>query len=112
MKDLQARNLIVPIVGDCRPEGVAMVGVPARAHGVVVRTFYTSNVEQYLFRNEAVCRFYAKRVAVADGSRERLFVRYASRRTVIDPVGDLLTAAARRSNPQYWTSRDGVRSSR
>ncbi len=102
VKDLQARNLIVPIVGDfAGPKALRSVGAYLRAHGVVVRTFYTSNVEQYLFRNEAALAFYAN-VAMLPTDRESVFVRYASRRTVIDPVGDLLTAVREGRILEYW----------
>jgi hypothetical protein len=49
IKDLQSRNLIVPVVGDFGGSGaIRSVGAYLRDHGAVVSAFYLSNVEQYL----------------------------------------------------------------
>jgi hypothetical protein len=49
VRDLQMRNLIVPIVGDFGgPSALRRVGDYLRAHGEVVRAFYGSNVGVYL----------------------------------------------------------------
>jgi hypothetical protein len=51
LKDLETRNLVVPVVGDfAGPSAIRAVGNWVRAHGATVSAFYTSNVEQYLFR--------------------------------------------------------------
>src|SRR5205085_4401711 len=54
LKMYEANNLIVPVVGDFAG-GKALKGIGdyLRRHGLVVGTFYTSNVEDYLFRTEA-----------------------------------------------------------
>ena len=102
VKDLQARNLIVPIVGDfAGPKALRSVGAYLRHHGVLVRAFYTSNVEQYLFRNEAALAFYAN-VGSLPIDNESVFVRYASRRNVLDPMGDLLTSVREGRILEYW----------
>jgi len=102
VKDLQARNLVVPIVGDfAGPKALRSIGAYLRQHGVVVRAFYTSNVEQYLFRNEAALAFYAN-VAMLPTDKDSVFVRSASRRNVIDPVVDLLTAVREGRILEYW----------
>ncbi|MBM3750026.1 MAG: hypothetical protein FJW21_02430 [Acidimicrobiia bacterium] len=60
IKDLHARNLIVPVVGDhTGPKALRDVGRYIRQHGATVGAFYTSNVEQYLFRYGTWMRFAA-----------------------------------------------------
>jgi hypothetical protein len=49
MKDLQHRNLVVPVVGNFGgPKALRAVGKYVRDHAAVVTVFYLSNVEQYL----------------------------------------------------------------
>lgn len=58
VKELHARNLIVPVVGDfAGPTALRRAGEYARQHGEVVRLFYASNVEVYLnrARQQAFC---------------------------------------------------------
>jgi len=51
LRDLQERNLIVPIVGDfAGPKALRSVARYLDVHHSTVSVFYTSNVEQYLFR--------------------------------------------------------------
>ena len=59
LRDLEVRNLIVPIVGDfAGPKALKEVGAYIRARKGTVTAFYTSNVEQYLFRGDDWQRFY------------------------------------------------------
>jgi len=52
MKDLETRNLIVPVVGDFGgPKAIRTIGKYLKEHGAVVSAFYLSNVEQYLNRS-------------------------------------------------------------
>jgi hypothetical protein len=52
MKDLETRNLLVPVVGDFGgTKAIRAVGAYLKEHGVVVSAFYLSNVEQYLNRS-------------------------------------------------------------
>jgi hypothetical protein len=59
IKDLQSRNLIVPVVGDfAGPKAIRAVGKYLRGRHAIVSAFYVSNVEQYLRRDghlEAFC---------------------------------------------------------
>jgi hypothetical protein len=57
LKNLQTRNLLVPIVGDFGgPKALRSVGRYAADHGMTVAAFYLSNVEQYLGgKYEAFC---------------------------------------------------------
>jgi hypothetical protein len=49
MRDLEARNLLVPLVGDfAGPKALRGVAKYLKDRGVVVTVFYLSNVEQYL----------------------------------------------------------------
>jgi hypothetical protein len=59
MKEMQTRNLIVPVVGDFGgPTAIRAVGDYLRAHDATVGAIYVSNVEQYLFQGDAWRRYY------------------------------------------------------
>lgn len=60
LKDLEDRNLIVPLVGDFGGDkAVRTVGDWVRARNATVSVFYTSNVEQYLFQTpDAWLKYY------------------------------------------------------
>jgi hypothetical protein len=52
LKDLESRNLIVPIVGNfAGPKAIRAVGEYLTARGATVSAFYLSNVEQYLHQD-------------------------------------------------------------
>lgn len=52
LKRLHERNLIVPVVGNfAGSRALRSIARYAEKHGAVVTTFYTSNVEQYLFQD-------------------------------------------------------------
>jgi hypothetical protein len=49
VREMQQRNLIVPIVGDFGgPKAIRSVGQYIRDHGAILNLFYLSNVEDYL----------------------------------------------------------------
>jgi hypothetical protein len=51
MKDMEKKNLLIPIVGNFGgPKAIRAVGQYLKDHGATVGAFYLSNVEQYLFR--------------------------------------------------------------
>ncbi len=60
LKDLESRNLVVPVVGDFGgPKAIRAVGAYLTARHAVVTAFYLSNVEQYLEQDgtwSAFCR--------------------------------------------------------
>jgi hypothetical protein len=59
LKDLQSRNLVVPVVGDfAGPRAIRVIGAYLRGAGATVGAFYLSNVEQYLDSSkwDAFCR--------------------------------------------------------
>jgi hypothetical protein len=51
LKDLETRNMLVPVVGNfAGPHAIRTVGDYLRGHNATVTAFYLSNVEQYLFQ--------------------------------------------------------------
>jgi len=60
LRDMQQRNLIVPLVGNfAGDKALASVGTWLNARNATVSAFYLSNVEQYLFRQgDEWSRFY------------------------------------------------------
>jgi hypothetical protein len=60
LREMELRNLIIPIVGDfAGPKALRAVGAYLKARAGSVTAFYTSNVEQYLFRGDEWQRFYS-----------------------------------------------------
>jgi hypothetical protein len=60
LKDLESRNLVVPVVGDFGgPKALRAIGARLTGFGATVGAFYLSNVEQYLVQDgkwDAFCR--------------------------------------------------------
>ncbi len=60
LKDLESRNLVVPVVGDFGgPKAIRAIAKYLRDNGATVTAFYLSNVEQYLYQDrkwETFCR--------------------------------------------------------
>jgi hypothetical protein len=60
LKDLESRNLVVPVVGDFGgPKAIRAVAQYLKTNGATVAAFYLSNVEQYLYQDgkwDAFCR--------------------------------------------------------
>jgi hypothetical protein len=58
VRDLHLANRIIPVVGDfAGPKALSGIGSYLEQNGYAVRVFYTSNVEQFLFRNRVFSRF-------------------------------------------------------
>jgi hypothetical protein len=75
VKRLQSENRIVPVVGDFAGEkALRSIGRYVRDHGATVSTFYTSNVEFYLFQTEDWKRFFDT-VSELPISDESIFIR-------------------------------------
>lgn len=75
LREMEQKNLIVPIVGDfAGDKAVRAVGRWTREHGAKVTTFYTSNVEQYLFQNN-VWREYYDNVSTLPIDAGSVFIR-------------------------------------
>jgi hypothetical protein len=76
IRDLQERNLIVPLTGDfAGPKTLRAVGRWAVAHGARVTTFYVSNVEQYLFQQGDEARRFYENVATLPVDSTSTFIR-------------------------------------
>jgi hypothetical protein len=95
VRDLESRNLIIPITGDFGgPKAIRAVGRYLSDHGAVVSVFYTSNVEGYLFQggdrmgnsNGGSARFYdnAATLPLDDSST---FIRWIPRAAIVlEPI--------------------------
>jgi len=80
VREMQQRNLIVPIVGNfAGPKALRAVGAWTRARSARINVFYTSNVEQYLFGDMIWDRFYANVATMPLDSTSR-FVRSVTSR--------------------------------
>jgi hypothetical protein len=87
VKDLHARNLIVPVVGDFSgPKALRAVGDWLRARRGVVSVFYLSNVEDYLRNAGTWTRFCENAATLPIGSRSN-FIRRGDRTAVAKPAG-------------------------
>ena len=75
LRDLQMKNLIVPVVGDfAGPTALRAVGAYLKGRGATVSAIYTSNVEQYLFQNN-VWRAYYENVGELPIDAKSTFIR-------------------------------------
>jgi hypothetical protein len=75
VKEMEAKNLIVPVVGDfAGPKALRAIGAWVKAHGATVGAFYVSNVEQYLEGNGVWPAFCAN-VATLPLDRSSIFIR-------------------------------------
>ena len=103
LKDLQQRNLIVPVVGDfAGPKALRAVGEWLKSHDAAVGAFYVSNVEQYLFQQSDAWRQFYANVTTMPRARHSLFIRsvssrgyrrshpYARSSSVTSPIDELL----------------------
>jgi len=75
VRQLHEANLIVPVSGDFGgPKAIRAIGDWLRTRGGVVRAFYVSNVEQYLFQDGKARAFYDN-VATLPVDDESVFIR-------------------------------------
>jgi hypothetical protein len=80
LKDFEARNLVVPVVGNfAGPKALRLVGNYVREHGATVTAFYVSNVEQYLFMDGLFDAF-ARNVVTLPVDGRSTFIRSVSSR--------------------------------
>jgi hypothetical protein len=94
LKMLHDRNLIVPITGDFGGKNALRnIGAYLKAHGGIVRAFYVSNVEQYLF-GDAHDRAFYENVATLPVDSMSVFIRpYSMRRGGMGGVESLCPIA-------------------
>ncbi len=100
VKSLHERNLIVPVSGDFGGvKALRAIGAWLRERDGVVRAFYVSNVEQYLFQDGKAGAFYAN-VATLPTDERSVFIRPYSLRRSASPtvslcsIGGFLGAAS------------------
>lgn len=75
VRDLHRKNLVIPVVGDfAGKKALAAIGDYLRKNGYTVNSFYTSNVEQYLFQNGVFAGF-VENVRKLPITEKSLFIR-------------------------------------
>jgi hypothetical protein len=99
LKDLESRNLIVPVVGNFGgPKAIRAVGAYVRAHHAIVSAFYLSNVEQYL-RQDGIWSDFCRNAATLPVDEASLFIRstrggraggFGSLSNELEPIADVV----------------------
>src|SRR5499426_3841876 len=80
VRDMQKKNLIIPIVGDFSgTKALSAIGDYLRKNGLTVTSFYTSNVEQYLFDDGSFPGFVSN-VRKLPITEKSLFIRWVYQR--------------------------------
>jgi hypothetical protein len=81
VQQLQNNNLVIPIVGDfAGTKAMRAIAGYLKDHDAVVNSFYTSNVEQYLFLQGDWDKFYVN-VAQLPVSPDSVFIRWIPKGT-------------------------------
>ncbi len=104
LRDMQVRNLIVPVVGDFTgAKALQSVATYLKARNAVVGAIYTSNVEQYLFQYGTWPQYY-KNVEALPVDEASTFIRscfntcssvpWSRSAQLLDPVAGLLKDVA------------------
>jgi len=76
LKDFESKNLLVPVVGDfAGPKAIRAVAKYLVDHHAVASAFYTSNVEQYLFRQDDDWGKFYRNVAALPLDSTSTFIR-------------------------------------
>jgi hypothetical protein len=107
LKQYEIRNLIVPVVGDfAGGRALRRVGGYASEHHAHVTTFYTSNVEEYLFKNGS-WKAFVDNLARLPITKQSMLIRSffthssAGLHTLIDPFDAFLSAVRHREIRTY-----------
>lgn len=118
VRDLQARDAVVPVVGDLSgPRALRAIAAELKAAGLAVSAVYVSNVENYLFQAGAFGR-YADNLAQLPRTPQSMVIRSIFRGrpsdSVVQPLDDLLASVADNRIQSYRdlvhsTDREGVR---
>jgi hypothetical protein len=105
VRNIQEKNLIVPLVGDfAGPKTIRAIGKYMREHNAALSTFYTSNVEMYLFQDEGKWRAFYANVATLPTNPSSTFVRFAiryGRSQMWSPVESILAGVRDRKVTSY-----------
>jgi hypothetical protein len=81
VKQMETRNLVIPIVGDfAGTKAMHAIAEYLKDHDTVVNSFYTSNVEQYLFLQGNWDKFYIN-VAQLPVNSDSVFIRWIPKGT-------------------------------
>jgi hypothetical protein len=119
LQEYEKANLIVPLVGDFAGDrALRSVGRYLRDHDATVTTFYTSNVEQYLFQGDGWKRFFDNVATLPVDEHSTLVRAYfnnmgfryqppgalpgARSSTLLDPIPGLLKAFANGQIQTYY----------
>jgi hypothetical protein len=87
MKDLETRNLLVPVVGNFGgPKAIRAVGKYLKDRGASVSAFYLSNVEQYL-RQDLIWDNFCANVATLPLDETSTFIRSVRRGNAVPGIG-------------------------
>ena len=95
VKDLQVRNMIVPVVGNFGgPKAIRAVGAYLKQRETLVSAFYTSNVEQYL-RQDGIYGNFCASSATLPMDATSIFIRsardgFAGQRAVVGAGGNFV----------------------
>lgn len=93
VKMLHERNLIVPVTGDfAGPKAIRAIAAYLAGRNAVVRAFYLSNVEQYLFGDGVDKAFYANAATLPVDSASVFIRPYTLRRWFRGAIGAPLTS--------------------
>jgi hypothetical protein len=77
VRQMQQKNLIVPIVGDfAGPRAMRAISGYIREHGAEVSTFYVSNVEEYIASPQSVWTSYCRNIATLPVNPSSTFIRF------------------------------------
>jgi hypothetical protein len=108
VRELQLRNLVIPVVGDfAGAKAIRTIGRYLADRAISVSAFYVSNVEQYLYDGQRDHRFYAN-VASLPITSKSVFIRPDGLRADIRgrtlcPIKDFL-AEVRSGAVNGWTT--------
>jgi hypothetical protein len=96
VREMQRRNLIVPLVGDfAGPKVIPAVGRYLREHDATVSAFYTSNVEEYIRSPLGNYSRFCASVATLPIDQASTFIRWTSgtgARTFLTPMSEFIEA--------------------
>jgi hypothetical protein len=117
VKEMQRKNLIIPLVGDFSgPKAIRTVGRYLKDHNAAVRAFYLSNVEMYILASPQ-WKSFCTNVAALPVDSSSTFIRFvlgAYARTayragfgspgvsVLSPMIDVLTGVVKGYPPSYY----------
>ena len=101
LQEVQRKNLIIPLVGDfAGPKTLRRIGRYLNDHNAVLSSFYTSNVEMYLFQQDRSWKRFYENVRAIPTDAHSTFIRFTiGRRGVFDPDQGVVTRHAQMWSP-------------